>query len=247
MSNSETVPDPMADSICIVDQFKRFSNLEAGETELLQQLQLDAKTYPAGTVLCEAGSTASHLFTLVAGWAGIVRHFADGRRQVLDLYLPGQIMRLGELGSAQARSDLIAFTDVTVCPFPRARVNDLLAASPRLAEALLLTLTAEQAILTERIINVARRPALERVAHFLLELRFRLDTETGAFELPLTQELIGDLLGLSSVHVSRTLGRLRKAGLAEVAEGRVHIRDTAALETLSGFRKDYLSRPGLCG
>lgn len=237
----------MTDSSCIVDQFKRFGDLEAGEVELLQQLELDPKTYPAGTIVCEAGSTAAHLFTLVAGWAGIVRHFADGRRQVLDLYLPGQIMRLRELGAGQARSDLVAFTDITACPFPRARINDLLAASPRLAETLLLTLTAEQAILTERIINVARRPALERVAHFLLELRFRLDAETETFELPLTQELIGDLLGLSSVHVSRTLGRLRKAGLAKVAAGQVHLQDAAALETLSGFRKEYLSRPGLCG
>ncbi len=229
---------------CIVDRFTQFAVLGAEEIALLSELELDPRSYAAGTVLCKAGSTATQLFTLVKGWAGIVRHFADGRRQVLDLYLPGQIMRLRELGSEQAQSDLLAFTDIVACPFPRERIDELLA-RPRLAGALLLTLTAEQGLLTERITNVARRPALERMAHFLLELRTRLGAETGAFELPLTQDVIGDMLGLSSVHVSRTLGRLRRLGLVHMADGQVRLLDIGALETLSGFQVGYLSRPGL--
>lgn len=236
----------MPETSCIVDRFKPFTELEAEEIDLLGQLELDPKSYSAGTVLCSAGSPAALLFTLVEGWAGSVRHFADGRRQVLDLYLPGQIMRLRELGSEQAHSDLVAFTDIVACPFPRATIDQLLA-SPRLAAALLLTLTAEQGLLTERITNIARRPALQRVAHFLLEIRCRLKVEAETFELPLTQELIGDLLGLSSVHVSRTLRRLRKLGLAEMSDSKVRILDLAGLETQSGFRNDYLNRPGLGG
>lgn len=234
----------MTEISCIVDRFTCFTALNAEEIELLHQLEQDRKTFPAGTVLCAAGSIATHFFTLVEGWAGIVRNFADGRRQVLDLYLPGQIMRLRELGAEQAQSDLVAFTDIVACPFPRAKIDQLLA-HPRLAAALMLTLTAEQALLTERITNVARRPALQRMAHFLLELRFRLSADTGSFELPLTQELIGDLLGLSSVHVSRTLSRLRELKLAEINERSVDLLNLPALETLSGFSTDYLRRPSL--
>ena len=232
----------MSGTSCIVDQFRHFCDLNASEAQLLQQLELDPQTYPAGTVLCEAGSEATHLFTLVDGWAGIVRHFADGRRQVLDLYLPGQIMRLRELGSDQARSDLVTFTDVTACPFPRTRISEVLNASPRLAEALLLMLTAEQAMLTERIITISRRPAIERLAHFVLELRVRLGADAKAFPMPLTQELIGDLLGLSSVHVSRTFGRLRKTGLIKVADNNIEITNRVELEALCGFCHQYLRR-----
>lgn len=236
----------MTEISCMIDRFAQFTELDTEQIELLHQLEQDRKSFPAGTVLCAAGSIATHFFTLIEGWAGIVRNFADGRRQVLDLYLPGQIMRLRELGASQAQSDLVAFTDIVACPFPRARIHQLLA-HPRLAAALILTLTAEQALLTERITNVARRPALARMAHFLLELRFRLSAETRSFELPLTQELIGDLLGLSSVHVSRTLGRLRKLKLAEINDRSVSLLDLPALESLSGFRTDYLCRPRLAG
>ncbi len=233
----------MAETSCIVQHFSLFSDLADSDVELLVQLELDAREYPAGTVLCAAGSPATHFFTLMQGWAGIIRHFPDGRRQVLDLYLPGQIMRLREFGAQQARSDLVALTDVVACPFPRERVDELLAASATLARALILTLTAEQALLTERIVNVARRPAVERLGHFLLELCSRLGGGL-RFDLPLNQELIGDLLGLSSVHISRTLSKLRKAGLIEQDDGGVRLLDPDGLSNLSGFNEQYLCRPG---
>lgn len=233
----------MAETSCIVPHFNRFSDLAASDVELLRQLELDARDYPAGATLCAAGSPATHFFTLMQGWAGIIRHFPDGRRQVLDLYLPGQIMRMREFGAEQAASDLVALTDVVACPFPRENIDALLAASATLARALILTLTAEQALLTERIVNVARRPADERLAHFLLELHSRLG---GAprFDLPLNQELIGDLLGLSSVHVSRTLSKLRKAGLIEQDNDGVHLLDLDGLRSLSNFSEKYLHRLG---
>lgn len=234
----------MANSSCIVEHFGRFSELAPSDIELLKQLELDARDYPAGSVLCQAGERAHHFFTLIQGWAGVIRHFPDGRRQVLDLYLPGQIMRLREIGAPEARSDLVALTDVVACPFPRERVDELLAASVELGKALILTLTAEQALLTERIINVARRPAIERLAHFLLELHFRLGADSDRFELPLNQELIGDLLGLSSVHVSRTLSKLRKDGLIAQDNGTIQLLDVGHLRRLSDFCEQYLSRPG---
>lgn len=237
----------MSDTSCIVEHFGRFGALSASDLDLLKQLELDAREYPAGSVLCAAGSRADHFFTLVRGWAGIVRHFADGRRQILDLYLPGQIMRLREWGAEQAQSDLVAFTDLVACPFPRERISELLASSPALAAALMLTLTAEQSLLTERIVNVARRPAPERLAHFLLELHFRLGVQASEFELPLNQELIGDLLGLSSVHVSRTLGKLRRAGLVEQDNGCIRLPDLDGLRKLSGFSDHYLTRAGGTG
>lgn len=230
---------------CIVDQFEKSRELAPSELELLARLEREPRSYRAGAILCEAGSPATHFFTLVEGWAGVVRHLADGRRQILDIYLPGQIMRLREMGWDKAHSDLVALTDVVACPFPREHLTELIAASPRLAETLIMIMAGEQAILTQRITIIARRPALERLSHFLLELRMRLGDDLHEYALPLNQEMVGDALGLSSVHVSRTFARLRKAGLLEFERGTVRIRNLPELARLGGFTGDYLQQTAI--
>lgn len=233
----------MASSSLIAAHFRKFRALDADEEALLESLELDPQPYPAGSFLCQAGTVAAHFFTLMEGWAGAIRHFADGRRQVLDLYLPGQVMRLRELGSEQAQSDLVALTDVVACPFPGEKLSELLLQAPRLAETLLMIMAGDQALLTERITNIARRPAPERLGHFLLELGVRLGGRPDQFELPLNQSLIGDLLGLSAVHISRTFSLLRREGLISCAAGSVRILDLPALRERCGFRERYLSQP----
>ena len=98
----------------------------------------------------------------------------------------------------------------------------------------------------EHLIDVGRRSALERVANFLLELLTRLQAiglaDERSFQMPLTQELIGDALGLSVPHVSRTLRQLREDDLVAVEGQRVIIKDIEALGTLADFERTYLSR-----
>ncbi|TVQ71433.1 MAG: helix-turn-helix domain-containing protein [Chromatiaceae bacterium] len=95
-------------------------------------------------------------------------------------------------------------------------------------------------MLTERIINIGRRPATERLAHFLLEMKVRVCPATNEFALPLNQTVIGDALGLSAVHVSRTLRHLREQGWVEMDNGHVCLRDIDALVKLSDFNPAYL-------
>jgi CRP-like cAMP-binding protein len=98
----------------------------------------------------------------------------------------------------------------------------------------------------EHLIDVGRRSALERVAHFLLELLIRLQAiglaDEHSYQMPLTQELIGDALGLSVPHVSRTLRQLREDDLVAVEGQRVTIKDIEALGTLADFERTYLCR-----
>lgn len=98
----------------------------------------------------------------------------------------------------------------------------------------------EQSLLVERVINIGRRNAAERLTHFLIEIKVRLNVDSEAFELPMNQSIIGDALSLSTVHVCRTFGHLRRLGLIETHGGRIRIRDLDRLVDFAGFDRTYL-------
>ncbi len=225
---------------CIISQFDRIVDLSTDEVGLLEALERDPRSHAEGKTLWETGAPVREFHTLMRGWACSMCLLPGGERQVLEVFLPGQIMGLRELGFDRTQSALVALTEIEACPFPRASLVTLFKQSARLAELLFLLQTREQSMLTERIISVGRRPAAERLAHFVLEIKSRLGTTDLIFEFPLRQELIGDALGLSSVHVSRTLSQLREDRLMCVSGGRVEILDLDGLIDFCGFNRAYL-------
>jgi CRP-like cAMP-binding protein len=238
--NANTRIRAVSSESCIVAQFQRHSELDDHEVSLLIALEEDIREFPAGTVLSEAGERAGCFFSLHSGWACATRLLSDGQRQVLDIFLAGQIMGLRNIGFSHTQTELKALTDVRACPFPSEYLDEIFERSPRLARIFFLKLVREHALLTERIINIGRRPASQRVAHFLLEMKVRLNVPESDFELPLNQEVIADALGISSVHVSRTLGQLREERLVRVGANRVTIEDLSGLVELAGFDPAYL-------
>lgn len=230
----------MSEGSCIVAQFQRHAELDDHEVELLLALEDDVQAFPAGTILSEAGRKAGCFFSLHSGWACATRLLADGQRQVLDIFLAGQIMGMRDIGFSQTQTELTALTDVRACPFPSEYLDEVFERSPRLARIFFLKLVREHALLTERIINIGRRSAAHRVAHFLLEMKVRLHVPEPEFEMPLNQNVIADALGISTVHVSRTLGQLRDEGLVRMERSRVFIDDLDGLVQLAGFDPAYL-------
>jgi len=225
---------------CIVNQFSHHAELDPDEIKLLTGLERDVRAYPAGHILSEAGSLSGHFFSLHSGWAYATRILSDGQRQVLDIFLPGQIMGLRDIGFSRTQTELMALTEVEACPFPIDALEDIFQNSPKLAHVFFLKMAREHALLTERIINIGRRAAKERVAHFLLEMKVRQYATEADFELPLNQNVIADALGISAVHVSRTLTELRERALVEVAANRVAIQNLEGLIELAGFDPAYL-------
>jgi len=135
---------------------------------------------------------------------------------------------------------------------PFAALYDLFARFPRVGVALYWMAARETAILGERIVDIGRRSAYERLAHLILELLIRLRAlglaEEQSYVLPLTQELIADVLGLSGPHVSRMLRSMREEGLVIIEDHRLTVLDLESLTQLAGFEGDYLTRspiPGL--
>jgi len=179
------------------------------------------------------------------------RVLRDGRRQVLNIVLPGDFIGFPGCFFESALYSVTALTDAVVSSVPLTMLIGLFERSPRLAAAIFWSFACEAALYAEHLIDVVRRSALERVAHFLLELLTRLQVvglaDERSYQMPLTQELIADALGLSVSHVSRTLRQLPEDGLLAIEEQRVVIKDIDALSALADFEKAYVSRFRLPG
>jgi len=225
---------------CIVHQFQKFADLTEREISLLQALEKDPREYAADQSMVTEGGKAERFFTLQSGWACATRTLADGQRQVLDIFLPGQILGLREISFDRNLSEFRTLTEVKACPFPRQRLTEIFDQAPRLTDLFFLILAREQSMLIERVINIGRRSAVERLAHFIVEMKLRLNVDTDKFQLPMNQTIIGDTLSLSSVHVSRTFKVLRDKGLLDNCNGDIHICDLEGLIEISGFDRNYL-------
>ncbi|WP_341207322.1 Crp/Fnr family transcriptional regulator [uncultured Sphingomonas sp.] len=163
------------------------------------------------------GEAVAGIWTMRAGWAALVRHFADGRRQVQHLLLPGDPLPLER--DAAYPATIVALTPVTLIDLDGTWLPD----PALLDDALRRHTMATVHRLLDATARLGRQVAIERFAHLLLELRDRLrgvglasDTH---FKMPLTQEMLADTLGLTSVHVNRTLQMMRQQQLIEL-EGR---------------------------
>jgi CRP-like cAMP-binding protein len=225
---------------CLVAQFERIIQLSDEEKALLLSLEEDVRDYPAGTLLVSQGQKASDFFSLRSGWACASQLHRDGSRQIIDIFIGGQIMGLREVGLLHAHTTIETMTNVVACPFPRSRLSEVFAESRRLAVLFFLVLAQSHALLTQRLSNIGNKSATARFAHFILEMRARLNIDDSSFELPLNQTIIGDALGMTSVHVSRVTGELKRKGLIEQEGSRITILDLDALARAAEFSDDYL-------
>jgi CRP-like cAMP-binding protein len=191
-----------------------------------------------------AGRHYGVLFVNHDGWLSRYKILRSGDRQIVDFILPGQIFGLQACLFKASLCSISTVTDAMVSSIPLEVVDDMFDRNPGLAKAVFWSAICETAIVSEHLIDTARRSAYERLSHFLLELFVRLKATGQAhgmsFKMPLTQELIADALGLTTVHVNRTLRSLREDKLIEVDNKSVTILDFDALSLLSDFDNSYL-------
>jgi CRP-like cAMP-binding protein len=189
---------------------------------------------PGLTIACESGrdivqaKDPNQLYRLVDGWAFGARMFEDGRRQIVGFLLPGDLINADAVLGDSAGVPLYALTDVRL----QADYGD------NTAKALPAAL-AQMASLCEQVVSLGRRTAYERIAAFLLQIGDRLDGGAGSpghrYLVPLRLEHLADHLGLSVVHVSRTMRQLRGNGLASLYRGELELGDRGALARVSEY------------
>ena len=221
-------------------------DLSPEEITILQCLQSKTRLIRRNREIVTQGRKYDALFVIIDGISIRYRILRDGRRQILNIALPGDFVGFPACLFERALYPISALTDVVVAPVSFAMLIELFERQSHLAAAIFWSFSSEAAIFTERLTDIGRRTALERVAHFLLELLVRFQiiglADEFSFPMPLTQELLGDALSLSLPHVNRTLRRLREDGLVIIEAHQVFIKDVEALSALSDFEKSYLSR-----
>lgn len=191
-----------------------------------------------------AGKHYNTLFVNHDGWLFRYKILHNGDCQITDFILPGQIFGLQACVFKASLYSVATITDVTLSSIPLDAIDNVFERKPTLAKALFWSALCEFAIVSEHLIDTSRRPAYERISHLLLELFVRLKTADLAndmsFNMPLTQELIGSALGLTTIHVNRTLRSLREDKLIAIDGKHVTILDFEALSLLSDFDNSYL-------
>lgn len=219
------------------------------ETELVLSLAEYPKTHSAGTSICPQEDGSPHPRLIVGGWAGRPRILPDGRRQMLGLLLPGDVM--GDRGERRplALNPVVALTPVRTISAVRLfqAVRNQPGDYPGIARALTLIDRGEEMALLDHVVRLGCQSALQRMAHLLLELHHRLSAigfvHHGTFPMPLTQDTLGELLGLSLVHVNRIVSQLRRDRLVTMRGGVVTIADFPRLALLAD-RVDPTNRGG---
>lgn len=227
-------------------KLSHFVTLSCAESKVLEDLQSSARVVRHSREIIGQGRRYDGLLVMMEGIALRYRILRDGRRQVLNIALPGDVIGFPACFFERAQYAVSALTDTKLSCIPFRTLAGLFQNYPRLAAAVFWSFAAEAAIDVEHLTDVGRRTALERVAHFLLELLVRFQSigrgDARSFPMPLTQELLADALGLSVPHVNRTLRQLRDDDLVRIEAHRVVVNDVDALSALADFDQTYVGR-----
>jgi CRP-like cAMP-binding protein len=206
------------------------------------------RTFQPGHELVHEGQAKASAFILFDGWACSYKLLPDGNRQIVDFQIPGDFLGLRSILFRTADHSIEAVTRIEATEVLASDILDAFAQSPRLATAVLWAASRDEAMVVEHLVNLGRRSAEERTAHFLLELGARLKLagvgDRTGFNCPLTQNHLADALGLSSVHVNRVLRHLREEGLVTFQKGRVVFDDFDRLTAIASFDTAYLDHDG---
>ncbi len=199
------------------------------------------------------GEASTRIGVLAEGWAFAYKLLPDGRRQIIGFLLPGSMIGVSFLLFGRTDYSVATVTACTVDLINPERVQSALRTRPRIGELLFRALQVEALRTAHQLVCLGRGTARERLAVLLIELMSRLEAlelaHDGAFQMPLSQEILADALGLSAVHVNRTLQVLRRLGVITTEGGWVRVNDAERLARIAGGLSEtsHLRRPAPLG
>lgn len=177
-----------------------------------------------------------------SGWAYSYHCLGENTLRVLDIFLPGDLMGIRDATLPHHYTTAAMLTDGVICPFPTSRIRDIFENHSNLAMGIHASAARQQAVITDRLINVLSNDARCRIAHFILEIYYRLkrvQAELGTgFTLPLLQKHISLALGLTHVHVSRIIKELHEENVIRKTRQDIEILDLARLQQISNFNSE---------
>ena len=234
-----------------VTKLDRSIRLDATDMSALEHLLSRRVVAKKAKDIIVEGYEHRTLYIVETGFAIRYKLLHNGKRQIINLVLPGDIIGFPASFYEYAVFSVTAVGEMSLHRVPIEAFTELCLSRANIATALLWFAAREAAIYAEHIIDTGRRDPLERLAHFLLEMQTRLHAvgcaSENSFEMPLSQEAIGDVVGLSGPHVNRMIAELRSEGLIAMRGHEITILDRAALQILGEFRPAYLGRMPIQG
>lgn len=190
------------------------------------------------------GEELQHSVLLLSGWLARAKDLPGGERQLAELHVPGDFADLHSFTLKRLDHDVISITPCKIALVPHNRLREITEQHPHLTRLFWLMTNIDASIQREWTLSLGQRTAISRMAQLFCELNVRLAigglVQGNSFDFPLTQVELGQCLGLTSVHVNRTLQELRRRGVVELQGGRLTILDPVALRKVAEFDDTYL-------
>jgi CRP-like cAMP-binding protein len=228
----------------LVRKLNALGGLSREEEQALLAAIGPRRTVNAGADIVADGSSPSASTVLLEGFGCHYKLLREGRRQILAFQIPGDLLDIYSYVVPRMDHAVGAITRCTVAPIPHTEIRKITERFPNLTHLLWRDSLIDASIVRTWLTGVGRRTAASRTAHLLCELHHRLKAvglvTEAKFQLPVTQGDIADALGLSAVHVNRTLKKLRAENLVSIAGPSVTITNGEGLGTIAGFDPTYL-------
>ncbi len=219
-----------------LETFRAFEHEELAFVSTFKRGELNVDK--GATVLAE-GSRSKHLFTVLAGWGFRYKLLPDGRRQILNYVMPGDMVGLQGSLMGEMQHSIEALSPMLLCVFDRDKLPELYRCHPGLAYDITWIASREEQMLDENLLSIGRRSALERAAYLIAFLDARSASVGLArkkpVEIPITQQHVADTLGLSLVHTNKTIRKLADRKLVRWRDRGCEVLDFAGLLALSGW------------
>lgn len=235
------IPPRVPCEFCPLRRREKFRDFTEDQLAFVSSFKFGELAVDPGATIISEGEEHPQLYTALAGWSFRYKILEDGRRQILNYILPGDLVGLQGNLMKEMQHSVEALTRVTLCIFEREKLTTLFRNHPSLAYDLTWMASREESMLDEHLLSIGRRTALERAAYLLSFLDYRAYS-TGVFGdegpsiLPLTQQHVADTLGLSLVHTNKTLRKLADMGAVRWLDRGSELLDRERLRAIAGWQ-----------
>lgn len=228
----------------LIKKLETHAALDDDDRIALLGLPYTVRNFEPAAYLVREGDQLHHCVVLLSGYAFRQKLTGEGLRQIISLHIPGEPLDLQHLFLDIADHNVQTLTRAVVATIPRAALQELARTRPGIGHALFVSMLVEGAIFREWVLNMGRRDARARLAHLLCEFATRLDaqglSDGSRYDLPMSQEQLGDALGLTAVHVNRTIKQLEAEGLIVREKRWISFPNWDALRRVGDFSTRYL-------
>ena len=222
------------------------SRLTSEEVGVLVEATSERQSLPARSDLIREGDRPGPVFVILEGWACRYKILPNGTRQILAYLMPGDSCDLHIGLLAEMDHSIQVITPAVVSTVERPKMDAILDKHRGIAKAMYVAQLIDEGTMRAWITSMGRRTSVERVAHLMCELYLRarnIGLISGkSLELPLSQALLADSLGMTPVHLNRVLKALRESGAMTISRGALHIEAPEKLISIAGFDENYLHR-----